>query len=328
MIDVPLLIAITTLLAGFVLLAVGSHNLVAGSASLAKRLGVPTMIIGLTIIAMGTSLPELVTSVIASLHQAPNMAVGSNVGSNIANLSIVLGITALYLPLNIKSKTLKQEIPVYFIAMLLIGIFMYRQFLSRFEGLALIVCALTYIIWIIQQSLEKRRKEKSLEKSFQQGINIKASRLKITTQILLGLILLPFSSEIVIQGAIHIAEHFHISNLIIGLTILALGTSLPELATTIAAARKKEHDIIIGCLIGSNIFNMLFILPLAAVICPIKIQNYAFFRDWGAMFMVGIIFCLIVYGVKTKNRQKITRFKGAILILAYLVYMGVLLITG
>ena len=311
------------LLAGFFLLAWAANSSVSGAATLARKFGLSPRLIGLTIIALGTSIPEMIISVVAAIHGNPNIAIGNVIGSNIANVGLVLGITALIVPLKIRSTTLRKEFPLLFISMLIVGAFMLSGKLGRGDGILLLIGAVLVVFWLIQ---EGRRKKKFLHKDvleaeYRKEIEAKVPIKKAILQVAFGLILLPISSNLIVKSSVHIAHYFHISDLIIGLTIIALGTSLPELATSLACARKKEYDIIIGNVIGSNIFNLLAVIGLPAIICQIHVAPHLFL-DFAMMF--GITALLFFFAFGRKDKKILTKFKGSILLAVYIGYLIIL----
>ncbi|MGD9152862.1 MAG: calcium/sodium antiporter [Gammaproteobacteria bacterium] len=320
-----LLTAFILLLAGFFLLAWAANSSVSGAATLAKKFGLSSRLIGLTIIALGTSIPEMVISVIAALHGNPNIAIGNVMGSNIANIGLVLGITALIVPLKVRSTTLRKEFPLLFISMLIVGAFMLSGKLGRGDGILLLIGATLVIFWLIQEGKRRKKflRKDVLEAEYRKEIEAKVPLKKAILQIAFGLILLPISSNLIVKSSIHIAHHFNISDLIIGLTIVALGTSLPELATSLACARKKEYDIIIGNVIGSNIFNLLAVIGLPAIICQIHVAPHLFI-DFAMMFGITVLLFFFAFG--HKDKKVLTKTKGSILLAAYITYLIILCI--
>lgn len=327
MTSLSLLVACILLLAGFFLLAWAANTLISGAATLAKKLGLSSRLIGLTIIALGTSVPEMVIAALAAIHGNPNMALGNAIGSNIANIGLVLGLTAIIIPLRVQSTTLRKEFPLLFITMLIVGLFIMNGRLTRLDGALLLCGAILVILWLIQQGKKKKKllKKDVLEAEYRKEIVTQIPLKKAILQIIFGLILLPISSNLIVESAIHIAHFFNMSNLVIGLTILALGTSLPELATSLACARKKEYDIILGNVIGSNIFNLLAVLGLPALICPIHVAPHLLVIDFTVMFGVSILLYFFAFGLK--YRKTITRNNGYILVLIYLSYLLLLFVT-
>lgn len=320
-----LLTALILLLAGFSLLAWAANTSVAGAATLARKIGLSPRLIGLTIIALGTSIPEMIVSVVAALHNNPNIAIGNVMGSNIVNIGLVLGITALIVPLKIRSTTLRKEFPLLFISMLIVGAFMLSGKIGRGEGILLLIGAILVIFWLIHEGKRKKKflRKDVLEAEYRKEIEAKVPIKKAILQVIFGLILLPISSNLIVKSAVHIAHHFNISDLIIGLTIIALGTSLPELATSLACARKKEYDIIIGNVIGSNIFNLLAVIGLPAIICQIHVAPHLFI-DFAMMFGITVLLFFFAFG--RKNKQMLTKFKGGVLLAMYIGYLIILCI--
>jgi cation:H+ antiporter len=327
MINMNLLTSSILLLAGFFLLAWAANTLISGAATIARKLGLSSRLIGLTIIALGTSVPEMVIAALAAIHGKPNIAVGNAIGSNIANIGLVLGLTAMITPLKVQSTTLRKEFPLLFITMFLVGILMLSGKLGRVDGIFLLIGALLVILWLIQQGKKKKPilKKDILEIEYQKEITVKMPMQKAVLQIIFGLVLLPVSSNIIVESAVHIAHIFNISELVIGLTILALGTSLPELATSLACARKKEYDIIIGNVIGSNIFNLLTVIGLPAIISPVTIHHHLLFVDFSVMFGISILLYFFAFG--RKNKKIITRAKGSVLLGIYIIYLIALCIN-
>jgi len=322
MANFSLTLASVLLFFGIILLSWGADILVTGAANIAKRFGLPSILIGLTIIAIGTSLPEIVISITAALKGNPELAIGNAIGSNIANIGLVLGVTALIVPLQMRSPTLRRELPLLFLVMLLTGTLMLNGILSRFDSAILLIIAIAVLFWLIQQGLKRKRTQDELAAEFQKEIPKKINMLLSVFQLIGGLIILPISSRVIVDNAVLIARYFNVSNLIIGLTIIAIGTSLPELATAIAGALKKEYDIVIGNVIGSNIFNLLVVLAIPAMFKSISIPIYVLYRDFS--FMIGITIVLYIVSFGLKGSQKTTRFEGGLLLGIYVAYLVVL----
>ncbi len=310
---IEMLKAVLTLLVGFVLLIKGADFFVDGSSSVAKRLRVPSIIIGLTIVAMGTSLPEFAVSVTASIANNNELAVSNAVGSNIFNLLVVGGCCAMFSPLRIKTKTLKEEFPLSILcAVLLLALGLIGMSLGIFDGIILVVIFIAYILWMILSAKKARA-----------GIEVPNDndnyKILPVWQCLLyivgGGIAIKFGGDFVVNGASVIAAGLGLSQNLIGLTIVAMGTSLPELVTSIIAAKKKEVDIALGNIIGSNIFNILFVLGLAATISPIAIITEN---------IIDIIFLtvvsLIVY-VFAITKKRINKAEGAVMLATYAAYL-------
>jgi cation:H+ antiporter len=287
-----MLTAVIQLVAGFLLLVWGADRLVAGGAAFARNMGVAPLIIGLTIIGFGTSAPELVVSAVATLKGNSGLAVGNAIGSNIANMGLVLGVTALIFPLRMESTALKREYPMLLLIMLVCFLMALNGHYSSLEGWTLLIGLLAVVIWIIRIGLHRPLSDPLAEEfdaEIPRDIPTKTALFWLTV----GLIVLPVSSIFLVDGAITIARFLHVTDTVIGLTIVALGTSLPELATAITAALHKEDDLAIGNIIGSNIFNLLGVLGIAAVIHPVDLLPIILARDFPAMFlMTGALYLM------------------------------------
>lgn len=310
---VEMLKAVAVLVIGFVLLIKGADFFVEGSSSVAKRLRVPSIIIGLTIVAMGTSLPECAVSVTASLAGSNELAVSNVVGSNIFNLMVVCGFCALFAPLTIQKNTLKKEFPLsIFCAALLLGLGFVGMVLGRADGIIFFVMFIGYLLWMIKTALKARAEG---------VINAEEEEIELLPvwrcilYIVGGMVAIKFGGDFVVDGAVVIAGGFGLSQNLIGLTIVAVGTSLPELVTSIVAARKNEVDMALGNVIGSNIFNVLFVLGIAATISPV-----AFIME-NVIDIVILIAMSIVVWIMAWTKQKINRKEGIIMLLMYAVYL-------
>jgi cation:H+ antiporter len=312
-----LLVAIIQLVAGFVLLVWGADRLVAGASAFARNMGVSPLIIGLTIIGFGTSAPELVVSAIATLRGNSGLAVGNAIGSNIANMGLVLGATALIYPLRIESTALMREYPILLLVMLVCFFMALNGHYSRIEGGLLLVGLLMVVIWIIRLGLHRPISD-PLADEFDAEIPKDTSTKVAVFWLVVGLIVLPVSSTFLIDGAITIARFLQVTDTVIGLTIVALGTSLPELATAITAALHKEDDLAVGNIIGSNIFNLLGVLGIAAVIQPVDLLPIILARDFPAMFLItGVLFLM---ASDFRGPGRISRRSGGILLLMFTAY--------
>ena len=316
-----MLLPIVQILAGFVLLVWAADRLVAGASGLAANLGVSPLIIGLTIIGFGTSAPELVVSAAASLQGNPGLAVGNAIGSNIANVGLILGITALIYPLHIDSITLKREAPVLVAIMVLTAILMGDLELSRLDGTILAAGFMAMLGWMIAIGLRRGEADplvRDLEAEIPSGIP--TSNAALWT--LVGLVILPVSSRILVAGAATTAELLHVPDTIIGLTIIALGTSLPELAAALASVMKREDDLAIGNILGSNMFNLLGVLGIAALIEPLYLAPVLLSRDTVVMFIVTAMMLFMAL-----RNHGAGRLGGFILLASFLAYQTLLVVT-
>jgi len=314
--------AILLLAVGLLLLYKGADFLVSGAVGLAKRLGIDQIVIGLTIVAMGTSAPELAASIAAALAEKGDIAVGNVYGSNIANLALVGGLVALILPLRVRKQTLRREIPAMLAVALLLWPFLQNSTLSRVEGiifLAVFIALLLFTAYSAKRSANKAEgRDKTLSNAGSSQIhNVK----KCVIFIVAGLVGLALGARIAVYGAVVVGERVGLSDAVIGLTIIAVGTSLPELATCVVAAFKGHHDISIGNLVGSNIFNTLLVTGTAATVRPFTLTDRLIGSDYWIMVFVSIGFTfLIILG-----RRTVGRIAGTLLLGGYVVYVIYLL---
>ena len=305
-----LILAIVMLIVGFVFLIKGADFFVDGSSSIAKKLKVPGIIIGLTIVAMGTSLPECAVSIAASISNNNTLAVSNVTGSNIFNLMMVCGICALFSPLPVNKDTLKKEFPFSVIcAGLLLIMGLWSMELGRVDGIVFLIIFAGFLFWMVRSARKSRNNSTETEEEVKLLPGWKCALFIVG-----GAAAIALGGEWVVDSAVTIATFFNINQTIIGLTIVALGTSLPELVTSIVAAKKGETDMAIGNVIGSNIFNILFVLGAAAAISPIQFMME---NVWD--IIVLLVFSLLVW-ILGWTKQKIGRLEGAIMVLAYAAY--------
>lgn len=306
-----ILIAVVLLFVGFVLLIKGADFFVDGSSSVAKRLRVPSMIIGLTIVAMGTSLPECAVSVTASLGNNNTLAVSNAVGSNTFNLMVVCGMCALFAPLLVKPETLKKEFPFSAVCALLLLIFGFTGMkLERLEGVIMLMIFAIYLLWMVISAKRARAASAGEEEDYKI-----LPVWKCVVFIAGGAVAIKFGGDFVVNGASTIAAGFGLSQTLIGLTVVALGTSLPELVTSIVAARKNEVDMAVGNVVGSNIFNILLVLGVASAISPI-----GFLMDNVIDIIILIVMSAIVW-IFAWQKKCIVRKEGIIMLVLYVAYM-------
>lgn len=304
---------------GFALLVWSADRFVDGAASTAKHLGMPSLLIGILIVGFGTSAPEMVVSAIAAYEGNPALALGNAIGSNIVNIALILGVTAIVSPIIVNSKIVKKEIPLLLLIVLFTGYLLLDNSLTLFEGVILLAAFFALILWSVYTALKSRGD--SLESEMDIELKEHSMSLKLgVIWLIFGLILLIVSSRILVWGAVGVAVEFGVSDLIIGLTIVALGTSLPELAASVIAARKGEHDIAIGNVVGSNMFNLLAVIGIAVVIAPMNnIPLEVLKRDWIIMLLLTIALFVMAYGFKGRE-GRINKVEGTILILCYIAY--------
>ncbi|MFA0809595.1 calcium/sodium antiporter [Microbulbifer epialgicus] len=320
-----MLLAALAIITGFVVLVWSADRFVEGAAATAKHAGMPTLLIGMVIVGFGTSAPEMVVSAIAALDGSPGLALGNAFGSNIANTGLILGLSALIIPLTVHSKIVRKELPLLLAITLLSGAFLWNDKLERWEAIILLLGFFALISWSIFSAL--RGKGDQLEGEVAGELEEHSMPLgRAIFWVVAGLVLLIVSSRILVWGAVTIAESLGVSDLIIGLTIVALGTSLPELAATIVAARKGEHDIAIGNVVGSNMFNLLAVIGIAGTIAPMpSVPPEVLSRDWP--MVIGLTIALFIFAYGFRGQGRINRWEGCALLTAYLVYTGYLIIT-
>ncbi len=304
-----LLLATASIIFGLLLLVAGGESLVHGSTRLAKRFGVPSFIIGLTVVAFGTSVPELFISLIASLQGHPNIMIGNIIGSNIANVGLIMGICALLVPLELKLQNIKTELLIVLSASVFLMLCSGYQSFPRSAGFIFIATLISYTCFMCLNHQQERTPATEVEASGS------TSLLLMAATIIAGLLLLAFGSKVFIQGAVEVARHFGISELIIGLTLAAIGTSLPELASSLAALRQKETGLLIGNIIGSNMFNLLMVLGLTGLIKPFSMDQNLLYRDLPVM----TIFTLLLIPILLKD-GKTKKWQGAMLLTGYVGY--------
>jgi cation:H+ antiporter len=303
------------LLAGLVLLYFGAEGLVRGSSSIALRLGVSPLLIGLTVVAFGTSAPELVVSLKAALMGQGDISVGNVVGSNICNIGLILGFCALIVPIKVASQIVRVDTPIMIAVTGLALVLLYDGMLSRLEGIFLFSLLVVYIIFSIL--LAKKKPADALSSEFSEEIKMSKKGLVLDLAMVIGgLVMLVFGARFLVDSAIEIARSIGLSEAVIGLTIVAIGTSLPEFATSLVAALKKEADIAVGNVVGSNIFNILGILGISAVVTPLSSSGITGI-DLGVMATFALaLWCFSITG------HRISRAEGILMIVAYAGYVA------
>jgi len=315
-------IQLAALFAGFALLVWGADRFVAGAAATARNLGVSPLLIGLTIVGFGTSAPEILVSVVASLQGNPGLAVGNAIGSNITNIALILGATALVAPLSVHSRILRRELPI------LIGITAVAYLLLRdgtldmSDGVVLLLTLVVLLSYIAYVGLNTRNEKDPMIAEYEAEIPTDMSLGRALTWLAIGFVVLLGSSRLLVWAAVGIAEQFGVSDLVIGLTIVALGTSLPELAASIASALKNEPDIAIGNVIGSNMFNLLAVLGIPGIISAGPVDPAVLTRDMPVLGALTVALLLMAYGFAGEGR--INRFEGALLLAGYAGYTTLL----
>jgi cation:H+ antiporter len=313
-----MLYPILAILGGLVLLVWSADRFVEGAAASAKNFGMSPLLIGLTIVSFGTSAPEMLVSFMASITDSGDLAVGNAVGSNIANIALVLGITAIIAPLPVKSGVLKKEIPLLIGITLLAGATLYDRQLSMLDGILLLAGLLVCLYMFAKFPGDGDAVSDDEEiPNFSTG--------KAIFWLVVGLAVLVASSRLLVWGAVEVATQLGVSELVIGLTIVAIGTSLPELAATVASALKNHHDIALGNIVGSNIFNLGAVMAIPGFVQTITIDPEAFSRDYVAMLIATLAllaFCLI------QKPPRISRIEGGALFAGYAGYLYILYLSA
>lgn len=320
-----MLISIAELVGGFILLVWGADRLVAGASALARNLGVSPLVIGLTIVAFGTSAPELVVSAVASYRGNPGLAMGNAIGSNITNIGLILGLTAIVYPLRIESETLKREYPVLVLIMAGAFIMAADGEFNRTEGWLLLFGMGALLAWMVRFGL-RRGSGDPLAREFAAEIPRDMPTTHAVLWTFVGLLILPLSSSFLVEGAVFIARSLHVSEAVIGLTIIALGTSLPELAAALTSALRQEDDLAIGNVIGSNMFNILGVLGIAAVVHPIEVDDLILKQDFPVMFIFTLL--LFFLALRIKGPGFINRRSGLMLVALFVAYQVLVWITA
>jgi cation:H+ antiporter len=311
---------------GLVLLVWSAGKFVIGASAIAHNLGVSAIIIGMVIMGFGTSAPEIFVAGAASLAGNTGVAVGNAIGSNIANIALVLGISAMASPIVVESQTLKREFPLLLIvSFAVLGLFIDKE-LSRTDGVILLVGALAMVGWMLWLAKKERSFGDPLEREFESELPKDMSTEVAMFWTVLGLAVLVASADMLVWGSINVAKAFGVSDLVIGLTIIAIGTSLPELAVAVTGSIKGEDDIAIGNIIGSNLFNLLAVLGVGSTIHAAPLTSEVLFRDYATMLVLTVALFFMAYGFRGK-KGRITRIEASFLLMTYMGYLGWLYVS-
>ncbi|MCL2918474.1 calcium/sodium antiporter [Shewanella litorisediminis] len=316
-----MLLNILMLVAGLAVLVWSADKFVYGAAAFARNLGLPPMLIGLTIVAMGSSAPEMFVAATASMDGMRDTAVGNVLGSNVANITLILGLTAMIGAIAVSSQTLKREIPMMLAATALAGYFLHDGLLTRTEGWVLMGAFLLLMLYLIWHALTNKDPD-PLAAEADEEIPKDVPTSKALIWLVVGIVLLPLSADWMVDGAVGIAKYYGLSDLVIGLTIIAVGTSLPELAACVASALKKEDDLAIGNIVGSNMFNILAVLALPGIIAPGVVDAQAVSRDLYMVMATSIALALFVL-LSGKDRE-LKRWHGGLFLVIFIGYQYVL----
>lgn len=312
-----MLIEVIIFIAGLAALTWGADKFVYGASALAKNIGISPMVIGMTIVAMGSSAPEIMVAATASVSGSPNTAIGNAIGSNITNITLVLALTALLKPILVSSITVKRELPILLIVSLIAAFFLADSLFQFWEGSILMVLFFLTIGGLAWLSISADRKDPLAQEAMEEVPNGVPTN-KAVFWVIVGLIVLPLSADFMVDSAVVIARHFGLSDLIIGLTIIAIGTSLPELAASIAGVLKGEDDLAMGNIIGSNIFNILAVLAMPGLIAPGLIDPNAVNRD--IYIMLGATVLLVAFSFNIGGNRNINRWQGGLLLACFIGY--------
>lgn len=310
---------------GLLALIWGADRFVHGAAATARNLGVPPLLIGLTIVALATSAPEILVSLVASLRGEPDLAIGNAIGSNIANIGLVLGVVAILRPVELKSATLRREMPALLaVSLLTVSLFL-DSYLSRVDGLVLLTGLIIVMIWLTRLGFRSSSSD-PLQAEFDAEIPKHMSMKVAVFWLLVGIGTLLFGAELMVDGAVAIAKELGVSEVVIGITMVALATSLPELAVSSVSAFRGEYGLAIGNIVGSNIFNLLAVIGVAATIQPAALHPSVL----SLHIFVMVAFTLVLFAMtyEYEGRGQITRFEGFALIAAYLAYQTYVIVQN
>ncbi len=317
-----MLLALLAVVAGLILLVWSADKFVDGASATATHAGMPPLLIGMLIIGFGTSAPEMVVSALAASQGNPGLALGNAYGSNITNIALIIGLVAIISPISVHSQVVRKELPILLVVTLLGGYQLIDGSLSRNDAWVLLGAFFLLMGWSIVEGM--RGKADSLASDYDTELKSNAMPLRLALiWLVVGLVLLIISSRVLVWGAVYIAQSLGVSDLIIGLTVVAIGTSLPELASALAAIRKNEHDLALGNVIGSGLFNTLAVVGIAAGIMPLAVESVVLYRDWVVMFALTVALLLMAM-TRKKHEGRINRLEGVGLVTAYAGYTGYL----
>lgn len=316
-----MLLPILAIIIGFALLTWGADRFVSGAAAVARNLGVPPLVIGLTVVGFGTSAPEMLVSATAAWNGSTHLAIGNALGSNITNIALVLGATALITPLSVHSDLLRREFPMLLVITLFALALLIDNRLGRGDGVLLLAGQVALLMWMVRIGMQARRND-PIRTEFEAELPPSMPLGRALAWLGIGLAVLLGGSQLLVWGAVAIAIALGVSELLIGLTVVAIGTSLPELATSVASALKREHDIAIGNIIGSNMFNLLAVLGLAGTIQPAVFPHEVLMRDFPVMILLTLGLFAAAYGLR--GRGHIRRLEGGVLLACFAGYQALL----
>jgi cation:H+ antiporter len=317
-------LAFVSIIVGLVVLVWSADRFVEGAAATARYFGMSALLIGMVVVGFGTSAPEMVVSALAASQGNPGIALGNAYGSNITNIALILGLTALISPIAVHSQVLRRELPILTLLTVFAAWQLWDGFLSRWDAALLLLVFAGLMGWTIMQG--RNKPQDSLADEVSDELSQREMPLKRAIfWLIVGLLLLILSSRLLVWGAVEIAHSLGVSDLIIGLTIVAVGTSLPELASSVIAARKGEHDLALGNILGSNLFNTLAVVGIAGSISPMVVGAEVIYRD--VLVMMGLTVSLFIFGYGFKGQGRINRIEAVLLLSAYVAYTAYLIST-
>ncbi len=319
----PMTLAFFAIGVGLILLVWSANRFVEGAASAAHLLRMPPLLIGMVVVGFGTSAPEMAVSVLASHQGNSGIALGNAYGSNITNIALILGLIAMMSPISVHSAVLRKELPVLTLVTALAAFQLWDGEVSRLDAAVLLIVFGFLVGWTIWQGLRIRSDSLGQEVDHELDLH-RMSMKRSVTWLIVGLVSLIASSRLLVWGAVEIASRLHVTDLVIGLTVVAVGTSLPELASSVVAARKGQHDLALGNILGSNLFNTLAVVGVAGVLTPLQVEPVILNRDISVMAALTIVLFIIGFGFRGPGQ--ITRVEGAALLICYMAYTLYLLI--
>lgn len=321
-----MLITLSLLIVGLMLLVYASDRLVYGASVFAQSLKLPPAVIGIVIVGMGTSLPELFVATDAAIHNLPEIAIGTAIGSSLTNLLLIAGIGAMIYPMNIQSAVLKKELPLMIIVILLAGLVVSNGHLELREGCLLFFigfASLFLMIKMLHKTLTQVRHVLPLETLSRFELQTNPRNSVALFWVVIALLIIPVATRMIIDNVFIIMQQYHLSSFLVGLTLLSIGTSLPELATTVVAALRRENELALGNIIGANIFNLTFVLGMPALLSPSTFNMQAFYFSFTVLVVAGLLFSLFSLG----RKQRLNRGKGIFLLVCFIVYITVLCVA-
>ncbi|PCH59846.1 MAG: calcium/sodium antiporter [SAR86 cluster bacterium] len=306
-----MLVDVVIIVLGFIGLIWGADKFVFGASAIARNLGISPLMIGLTIVAFGTSAPEIFSSAVSALEGKPQLAIGNAIGSNIFNIGVALGVAALIRPLKPPKSLFSKEMPALLLVTVVTGLLLCNLYLGGIDAIILILITIFF-----GYKLFKKKSKRAIKEDVAAVNENQVKSPHAIAYLVLGLVLLILSAQALVTSATSVAESLGVSMAVIGLTVVALGTSLPELAASVTCALKGHHEIAIGNIVGSNILNLLAVLPFPGLISPSPIDSQLLFRDYGAMLLLTLCLCLFCY-LAIKRNKSIGRLYGAVFLLFY-----------